>query len=240
MGLPSLVIVLADNQRGIADSLGREGIAAPLGWHAGLAVQALTAALAKLLSDESRRRLMSQRGRELVDGLGGERVVRALTGSGLRFRRVTTSDSRLIWEWAQDASVRAVSFSTEPIPWEGHVKWFEEKLTDLDCLFLIAENGQSREVGQIRYDLQGAEAVVSISLAPSARGKGYGTAMIAESAAEAFTRPGIVRLCAYTKPDNHASIRAFLKAGYSIIGGTEIKSQPAIEFVLTREEWVQP
>ena len=105
---------------------------------------------------------------------------------------------------------------------------------------MIAENGQHKEIGQIRYEFQGAEAVVSISLDQAARGKGYGAAMIAASARDAFARPGIERLRAYTKPDNEASIRAFLTAGHTLVGETKMRGQRAIELVLTREGWGQP
>jgi UDP-2,4-diacetamido-2,4,6-trideoxy-beta-L-altropyranose hydrolase len=240
MGLPSVVIALADNQRDIATALHREALAIALGWHSEVTVPAIAEAVGAMLSDEIRRRAMSQRGRSLVDGNGIARVIMEMTNGGILLRRARPEDCRLIWKWANEPTIRAVSFSSEPIPWESHVRWFEAKLADPNCLLLIAENGQHKEIGQIRYELQGAEAEVSVSLDPAARGKGYGAAMIAASARDAFARPGIARLRAYTKPDNEASIRAFLKAGYTLVGETEVKGQRAIELALTREGWVQP
>ena len=82
MGLPSLVLVLADNQRDIAAKLQEIGAGRNLGWHAGVPADAISMELSELLLDRTARETMSQRGRELVDGLGARRVVRVLAHSG--------------------------------------------------------------------------------------------------------------------------------------------------------------
>jgi UDP-2,4-diacetamido-2,4,6-trideoxy-beta-L-altropyranose hydrolase len=78
MGLPTLVIVLAANQKQIAKELAAAGIAENLGWHGDITVERLAAALDALIDAPARRRSMSQKGRSLVDGRGGERVVQTL------------------------------------------------------------------------------------------------------------------------------------------------------------------
>jgi spore coat polysaccharide biosynthesis predicted glycosyltransferase SpsG len=78
MGLPSLVIVVADNQRGIAAGLAEEGAAVSLGWHADLAPPDIARSVRSLADDAAARRRMTARGRRLVDGCGGDRLVREL------------------------------------------------------------------------------------------------------------------------------------------------------------------
>jgi UDP-2,4-diacetamido-2,4,6-trideoxy-beta-L-altropyranose hydrolase len=78
MGLPSLVLVLAENQRPVAESLESRGVALNLGWHTLLSEFDLVAALSGLIQDYTRRRQMSERGRQLVDGQGAARVVSIL------------------------------------------------------------------------------------------------------------------------------------------------------------------
>jgi UDP-2,4-diacetamido-2,4,6-trideoxy-beta-L-altropyranose hydrolase len=78
MGLPALTIVLADNQVDLAESLAAHGVARNLGWHTRLTEAELADAVAELMKDQAARRDMGARGRELVDGDGGRRVVRAL------------------------------------------------------------------------------------------------------------------------------------------------------------------
>ncbi len=79
MGLPALLIVLADNQTGIAGGLEKAGTAVNLGWHYELTESAITKQLALLLRDSSRRSDMSEKGRKIVDGQGCQRVSSTLT-----------------------------------------------------------------------------------------------------------------------------------------------------------------
>ena len=76
MGLPTVVLVLAENQQGIAAGLGKAGVVLNLGWYTETSVTQIARTLLGLLEDRGSRRQMSQRGRELVDGLGSERVVK--------------------------------------------------------------------------------------------------------------------------------------------------------------------
>ena len=78
MGLPSVVLVLAENQQGIAAGLGEAGVVLNLGWYTEASIAQVANTLTGLLEDRGLRRQMSQRGRELVDGKGSERVVKFL------------------------------------------------------------------------------------------------------------------------------------------------------------------
>ncbi len=78
MGLPSLVIVLADNQIEIAAALQKETVVVNLGWHQTVAVSAITQAVYKFQADHACRAQASRHGRQLVDGLGVGRVVQHL------------------------------------------------------------------------------------------------------------------------------------------------------------------
>lgn len=79
MGLPSALLVLAENQRGIANGVHSAGIAVDLGWHSNVSVEQLSDTLKYLLKDSATRQRMSELGRQLVDGLGTGRVAEILT-----------------------------------------------------------------------------------------------------------------------------------------------------------------
>lgn len=81
MGLPSLLLTLASNQEGIAQALSRQGVADSVG---APARGAIAGALRSLVSDASRRAVMSRSGRTLVDGNGAKRVVNAMREGLLR------------------------------------------------------------------------------------------------------------------------------------------------------------
>jgi len=78
MGLPSLTVILADNQVDLAEALAAHGVAWNLGWHSILTEAKLASALVDLMGDQTTRQAMGARGQELVDGEGGRRVVRTL------------------------------------------------------------------------------------------------------------------------------------------------------------------
>ncbi len=229
MGLPGLVLVLADNQRAVADALDAAKMARKT------TPATVASDLAALLADADGRAQMSRRGRESVDGDGVSRVAACLRAAELTLRRVRREDCQLIWEWANDADARAASFSSGAIPWETHVQWFASQLESPGCLFYIAANGRQKPVGQIRYDVTGAEAVVSVSLAKEARGRGYGAALIVRGSQQCFADSQVKLIRAYTKPDNEASAQAFLKAAFTNAGLVEVRGHAARQFVLQRE-----
>ena len=78
LGLPSLIIVLAENQRQIAASLGQAGAALNLGMVASLTSQHLTAALKMLHFDQNLRSAMAAKAATICDGDGTKRVMEIL------------------------------------------------------------------------------------------------------------------------------------------------------------------
>jgi len=78
MGLPSLVLVLADNQNDMAASLADLGAAVNLGLAYDVDLKMAGDVVQDLIADQERRANMSERGRLLVDGLGSSRVASAL------------------------------------------------------------------------------------------------------------------------------------------------------------------
>jgi len=226
MGLPALVIPIAENQQPVAERLDAAGVAIRI------ASGDLLQTLPKLMADEERRGAMSRRGRALVDGEGARRVVDQLT-LGLSLRPVRENDCRLLWEWTNDPAVRAASFSPDEIAWEEHAAWFRKRTSDPACLMFMAVDGET-PVGQIRYEIDGETAVVSISVSPSCRGRGRGTGIIRAGSEELFAATPVSRIDAYLKPDNAASAHAFRKAGFAGAETTTVRGLPALRMTLKR------
>ncbi len=228
-GLPMAVTAVADNQRGVAAWLLREGLALPL---AG-AGKKIGAVVRQLLQDK-RRRAAAERGRRLVDGHGAARVVAALGLQPIRLRPAQPEDCALVFRWANDPAVRAASFTSATITWAEHVPWFGARLSDGNCRYWIAETVEGEAIGQVRFEIADADATVSISLDAAHRGRGTGTQLIRVATRQMATRPAIARVHAYVKPTNEASARAFLAAGYAAAGDTVVRHQPALHFVWSR------
>lgn len=80
MGLPALVLTMADNQVDIAAAMQASGVAESLGWYHALTVDTFAAALKRLAIDAPRRQAMAAHGQALVDGFGAKRVVESILG----------------------------------------------------------------------------------------------------------------------------------------------------------------
>ncbi len=78
MGVPSVVLVLAENQRPIAEAMAAVDAAEYLGWHSHLGPDVIAEAVGRLAICSERRAALSRRGKELVDGSGVDRVIGAL------------------------------------------------------------------------------------------------------------------------------------------------------------------
>lgn len=78
LGLPGLVISVAENQVEIAEHLGRQGYQVYLGPHEQVGVDVIRRAVSKVLAHPAQLRDMSRKSMELVDGQGAMRVVDAM------------------------------------------------------------------------------------------------------------------------------------------------------------------
>lgn len=78
LGLPSLVVSVADNQRPACAALDADGLIRYLGHHDRVTSATLRAAVLELLATPDRRRVLSTAGATLVDGRGAGRVSEAM------------------------------------------------------------------------------------------------------------------------------------------------------------------
>jgi UDP-2,4-diacetamido-2,4,6-trideoxy-beta-L-altropyranose hydrolase len=235
MGLPSLLVDAADNQKPLAQELDRRGCAIHVG--DSMVTSAVIAKnLNELISSFELRQSLSRQSRALVDGYGAARIVSVLRGApSFRLRRVCADDARLLWEWANDPDVRAASFSSAPIPWEEHVKWLSAKLGCKKSLFLIVEEENGSKVGQVRFDLDGGDAVLSFSIAKEKRGFGLASPVIEAAVQELWLNSEAGRVHAFVKPENVPSVKMVENAGFDRVGEDEVRRSGAIEFVRARK-----
>lgn len=176
-----------------------------------------------------------------------------MSDAPLWLRLGTKDDVDRVFEWANDPVTRQVSFNTEPIAYDQHVAWFERQLTgERQNLFIIVARALDDEalpgepLGVVRLDaLQDlpTACVVSINVAPQARGRGVGGRALA-AATEAAIKLGFDTIDAYIRPSNVASVRAFEKAGYKLSephsdghdGGTAATNEASVKYVLALAE----
>ncbi|MFP3938696.1 MAG: UDP-2,4-diacetamido-2,4,6-trideoxy-beta-L-altropyranose hydrolase [Acidobacteriota bacterium] len=242
LGLPAVVVAIADNQEPVAAALARRGVALSAGRVGPKSGENATRGLAHLVGDGELFETLRERGMLLVDGEGASRVTRSLLGpllgaapNELTLRPATLTDARLLWRWVNDPDVRAASFRSAPIPWLEHRRWLAGRLTDPGTRIYVALDGAGEPVGQIRFEVEGETANVDVSVEPAARGGGLGTGLIRAGCERFFRERGTQRVRARVKVGNRASLGAFRRAGFASLGTGTHRGQTTETFELVKE-----
>lgn len=232
LGLPTVTLILANNQRLVAQELAKAEAVALRESPADAA-----ACIRALLDDEPRRQRMTAAAAAITDGEGAERVAEELVGvarSGgqrIALRAAGEADAEDIWLWRNDPLTRAMSQTRSPVDWPDHIAWYRRMLGSPDCEMFLAEQDGKR-IGVIRADRAGGENEweVSINIRPSARG-GTGLRVLEAGCAEFGRRHPSARLVARISEANPASRRIFERLGFRRMG--EVGETGFARYVLT-------
>jgi UDP-2,4-diacetamido-2,4,6-trideoxy-beta-L-altropyranose hydrolase len=229
MGLPSLVVSVAPNQRANARALAAARAAVDLGDAAGLDEERLGAWVARLLARPRLLERMGRRAAGLVDGRGAERVALLLARGPISFRRAEAGDARMAWLWRNHPFTRRFSVDSAALPWDSHQRWWTSSVASERRILLVARSRDS-DVGVLRYDLDGPTATVSIYLDPGLAGLGLGPVVLREGTAWLDANaPSVERIHAVILPANAASVRSFVAAGYRPAGSDRDWERPVRE-----------
>jgi UDP-2,4-diacetamido-2,4,6-trideoxy-beta-L-altropyranose hydrolase len=215
LGVPALALALAANQRMLLAGAARAGLVCVPDSGATDAAM-LATHLRALLDNAALRESMSAAGLAAVDGRGAERVAAALAATRIAVRPARPEDCAQVHRWRNAAAVRSVSRDSSPIDFADHERWFAQVLQSPARPLLVGEDHDG-PVGVVRFDIEGAQAEVSIYLAEPRLGQGLGPGLLA--AAErwlARERPDVSVVLAETLADNDASRRLFEQAGYRL------------------------
>jgi UDP-2,4-diacetamido-2,4,6-trideoxy-beta-L-altropyranose hydrolase len=231
LGLPSIIVTLADNQKVIAQALHDQGIAISVGAVSELNANQFVNVVQHLSNNLEQRQVMSQKGQSLIDGEGADRVIMAMQGDRIRLRPARWQDCEQIWQWANEPTTRQASFQSKPIPWDQHVHWFRQKLETVNSIFWIAIDAQDYPIGQVRFDPISTEVTqISLTVAPNSRHQGFGVEILKAAVQQIFCNSKILAISAWIKPENSASIRTFEMVQFIKIG-TECKDgHPALHY----------
>ncbi len=228
LGLPSLVVVIADNQQTNAAALANAGAARVVGALESLNVDTLSHAITMLDQHPDELAAMSRRAASLCDGRGTIRAALALVppqttreGATIRLRAVEKTDVKTLFDWQVNPETRRYARNPTPPSWDEHVNWLDTKLNNDDCLFAIVEHNQ-QPAGAIRLDRNKTDFEISIVIAPNKRQIGIGTSALALARDLVPTS----NILAYVKPDNVASLRLFKAVEYVSSGDNYYLQRP--------------
>ncbi len=214
LGVPTLAVQLADNQRQVLYEGARAGFLCALDGE--LTCESLALHLRALVANQGLREHLSANAWVVTDGHGARRVIAALSEfSAVEVRPAGPHDGLNLYEWRNSPEVRAMSRETAEIAYPDHQAWFERSLASPDRWVLIGER-DGVPIGVVRFDRIGEDgAEVSIYLAPQAIGGGSGRSLLL--AAErwlATAAPHIRRVTAVVMDGNKRSERLFERCGY--------------------------
>ena len=215
LGLPSIIVQIANNQASIAQAIVAAGAAlSPGPLTAPDFAQNLRSVLATAECDLT---TLSAKAAAICDGDGAARVARRIV-SPLKARTAQSEDARAIWHWRNDGDAPRFFLNPNPVPLTDHLDWFGQALSDPNRLLLVVQNGPDA-LGHVRFDRDQTaldHAVISICMNPKFRGSGYGTLSL--HAAMDFARQvGLTSFSAQAHAENAASICVFLKAGFHVL-----------------------
>ncbi len=149
----------------------------------------------------------------------------------ISYRKLTESDTELIFNWACDPLTRKNSFNSDDIQFDQHVKWLKEKLGNPQTYYVVMiRNGV--DAGLVRFDIRRAEqtATIGILIDKGFRGLGLASRFLVK-AIEGFRNTGhYEKIEAFIKPENVASVAAFEKAGFMKVEELLINDIPALKY----------
>ena len=232
MGLPSLVVILAVNQFGVVEHLMEGDLIINLGHFHELTLGRASSVIEETINGYETRSRLSKNSTSLVDGLGLNRVLNIISPTEIFLRPVKLEDCRRVWRWANDPSVRSISFSKAFIPWNEHLRWFmkRKKLP----FFYIGQNSEGMPLGQARIDQKNDELVISVMIDEAYRKQGYGAKLIKSACDEVFKSLGSQEIHAYIESGNDNSCKAFIIAGFHEAPFQRNNSNGIRHLILTR------
>lgn len=214
VGLPGVVVAVADNQYQISKNLADQGFQFFLGHIDSLQTEDLISSLQTLIKHPEKINACAIKALELVDGNGVERVCDVLLKDFILLRKALPVDSVQMHLWRNHPEVRKHALDAREITFEEHSDWFDRVLSDSSRQLLLALN-LNQAIGVLRFDCQGTEAEVSIYLDPAQLHRGLGLKVLLAGERWLIKHlPQIKTIRAVIKTENAASIRCFEKAGY--------------------------
>lgn len=230
LGIPNIIIPLADNQRMVCQTLMENGAAIKVELKS--LNNEFSPALKKIIDnyhDIQKNNLL------LCDGLGLYRTVFVIeqlidtkeTSIFSGCRLANNSDIKQVYQWQIQPETRRFSLNTDIPTWEEHSEWMANKLTSHDNYFYIVEvndkQGNCNAAGVVRLDrMPESTYLISIFIAPEYHGNGI--------AQHALTYIDIVHadltINATVLSDNIASVKLFTRANYRQIGAENFQRTP--------------
>lgn len=211
LGVPSMVVRLADNQRNILSILSNENII--------LTVDEKE--IEKGIKIPSKKELvtLSENSAKILNGMGTSKVIKSIYEGEYKLngslRNLEEADLSLIRNWRNHPKIRQYMFSQQEITEVEHVTWFDEaKHNCLKEISVYEEFGKVKGFMQLQKKSQGSKVYEwGFYISPDAT-RGTGTKMAKLALKKVFNELGGGKVFSTILAFNEPSIRLHYKLGF--------------------------
>ena len=175
LGLPSITIPTASNQRKVIQNLKKSKVSKVLTLSEARQQKVVKDLVLKLLKSKTELELLSKNSLDLCDGLGTKRFVDFLES---KLSHVEASDSTKLLSWRNSHFVRSKSLNARRLSEEEHSRWMKKTSENKKGVWFIYSEG-TKEIGHCNaLFLQKKTARWSFYVREKFASKGYGTRML--------------------------------------------------------------
>ena len=246
LGLPTVCVVMADNQVASTQAVAALGAVVDLG--ADPSGDAIARAVRSLVSDSERRRELSRAGLAMMRGARPGRrhelAMRCMAGSGPTLRPLRESDEARLFTWRTSPGVALGMSTTGPSTRAEHAAWFAATLRDRTREYFILERS-GRPVGVIHLDRDARDrgaAEWGFYVEDAEQGRGIGKTLCTLGLVEAFVAEDLRVVRGRALEGNERSIRLHERLGF-VRAGQDLEEGGAgpnrvIRYELERSRWM--
>ena len=213
MGLPSLTITIANNQKKITKETSDLNISQELSIGTIKDKKKLTAVVSNLIYSPKKLQMLSKNSSKICDGLGAIKVVNFLEA---KLKKVEVSDSKRLFSWRNKKFIRENSLNKKKIEEKSHRLWIKNTQNSKKGIWLIYAEGNI-DIGHCSAIYICKKNVSwSFYIGEKNFSPGCGIRMLVFFLKKLFFKEGISKIEAKIIPDNQKSKKIHQELGFTL------------------------
>lgn len=208
---PFLAIQVADNQANNIRMIKEYGL--------GIGIQEIEdfePYFATMIEKTARESIIRKHKTYPLDGV--KRIIDYGIVQGINIKEVEKEDSEAVYTLSTSNSVRKYSKNSKLFSFESHQRWFEDAISNQNILFLVLkEKITNRFLGQIRFQREGNQMIISLSFTDFLRGKGVSGRLLVRAMQKAKNKFSCNHFIAEINERNIPSKKLFESLGFEKI-----------------------
>jgi len=230
LGLPTISIEIADNQKFVSAALEKQGAIINLGNHKKLSEKKIVSALDEIINNKNLTLYhnMVKQCFTCCDGLGADRVYQAMSACTFSVRAASETDRDIIFSWQSNSQIRKYFRHPQPVEYAKHIQWYDMAIKSNQYHLFIIQHAKL-PVGMVRLDESDENTLeISILIDPLMQGKGYAIRALEQIKNMYYQR----EITAYVHQENTASHKLFKRAQFIKESPTAYRLMPNVTKVV--------